>query len=95
MSEVIKGTNITSPVVPFTTLDNYPTHLAEFGKGGFRSVNNMSELNGIPEERREEGMLVYVLQDPYNINYYQLIKGSWVPAEKLQTLRINNLEEIL
>ena len=59
----INGTNITAPVAPFTTDDIYPTHYAEYGKGGYRTVETVDDLNNIPAERKEEGMLVYVKSD--------------------------------
>lgn len=95
MSEKIKGTNITSPIVPFTSSDNYPTHLAEFGKGGFRCVNTISDLEGISEERLEDGMVVYVRQDPTKLGFYQWVGGIWIAVEKFTTKRIDTLEEIL
>lgn len=59
----IKGTNISSPIVPYTTNDNFPTHYAKYGNGGFMSIDNLSDLNNIPQDRREPGMLVYVSED--------------------------------
>lgn len=61
----IKGTNVPSKIVPYTTSDNYATHDEEYGRGGFRTVNNVSEMNAIPADRRKEGMLVYVKNDKY------------------------------
>lgn len=60
MSE-IKGTNVASPIVPFTTEDNYPTHYALYGKGGLRTVSTIDERNSIPVQRLELGMFVYVI----------------------------------
>ena len=56
----IQGTNVIAPVVPFDTADAYPSHVATYGKGGYRSVANISERDGIPALRREAGMLVWV-----------------------------------
>ncbi|MEO0075010.1 MAG: hypothetical protein ABIK31_02745, partial [candidate division WOR-3 bacterium] len=67
----IPGTNIIDSIVPFTNFDNYPTHLAIYGKGGWRTVNSIAERDAIPSERREEGMVVHVLND----NNYQLVGG--------------------
>lgn len=74
----IKGTNLAAPIVPFTDKDIYATHEAKYGKGGFRTVADMDELNAIPQPRLEEGMLVYVIDDPSGIHTYQLIDGKWV-----------------
>lgn len=77
-NEIIKyrGTNVASPIVPFTSDDSFPTHLAEFGKGGFRTVETIEDRNAIPSERKEAGMLVYVINDDSNIHTYQ-----WFPVD--------------
>ena len=77
----IKGTNISSPIVPFTTDDTYPTHEARYGKGGFRTVSEIADLNRIPEARLEEGMLVYVINDPNKV-----IEASKYGEEKNRNL---------
>jgi hypothetical protein len=59
MSDIL-GTNVASAVVPFTTSDTYPSHLAKYGKGGYREVVDITERDGISDDRRSEGMLVYV-----------------------------------
>lgn len=74
----IKGTNVASPVVPFTEQDIYPTHEAKYGKGGFRTCATLEEMNSIPTPRREEGMFVYVEDDPSGIHNYQYINGKFV-----------------
>ena len=75
-SKNIKGTNVASGIVPFTTDDKYPTHYAQYGKGGYRTVDNITERDEIPSERLEEGMLVYVINDSDNIHTYQYIKDK-------------------
>lgn len=63
----ISGTNLVAPVVPFTTEDSYPTHMAQYGKGGWRSVQTKAELATIPSQRLEVGMVAYVITEhtPY------------------------------
>lgn len=61
----IKGTNVASKIVPYATSDNYATHDEEYGRGGYRTVNTVAEMNAIPADRRKEGMLVYVKNDKY------------------------------
>lgn len=56
----IPGTNVAAPIVPFTTDDPYPTHHDQYGCGGWRGVANTAEMNAIPQERRRDGMAVYV-----------------------------------
>lgn len=63
----ISGTNLVAPVVPFTSEDSYPTHMAQYGKGGWRSVQTKAELATIPSQRLEVGMVAYVIEEstPY------------------------------
>lgn len=62
MAQIV-GTNVAAPVVPFSTTDVHPSHEAAYGKGGYRSVANVTERNAIPTARREAGMLCYVQAD--------------------------------
>jgi len=41
--------------------DTYPTHKAEMGKGGHRTVASLVDRDAISATRREEGMTVYVI----------------------------------
>lgn len=63
MAEASTGLKVSAPIVPYSSIDVYPTHLSIFGKGGLMSVDTVAERNAIPEERREEGMIVYVSED--------------------------------
>ena len=65
----IRGTNVLAPVVPFDTTDQYPSHVAAYGKGGYRSAADIAERDAIPQLRREVGMLVWVtsLQKQYRL----------------------------
>ncbi len=63
MADIEKTLKISAPISPYSTIDSYPTHLSIYGKGGLKSVQSIAERNEIPEERREEGMLVYVAAD--------------------------------
>lgn len=73
----IQGTNVAAPVVPFSTADVHPSHEAAYGKGGYRSVADITQRNAIPTARREAGMLVYVQSDGV---IYQLAANltTWV-----------------
>lgn len=57
----IKGTNILSAITPFTTEDEYATHYAKYGRGGWQEVETIADRDAITEDRREAGMAVYVL----------------------------------
>ena len=74
----IRGTNLSAPVVPFTDHDEFPTHYALYGKGGYRTVQNIEERDLIPSERREEGMLVWVIEDPSLKHLYQYLNQEWI-----------------
>lgn len=53
-------TRIGGTLAPMEDTDNYPTHLAKFGRGGYRSVDSILDLYAISAERREIGMVVFV-----------------------------------
>lgn len=56
----IAGTTpITAPVAPSSAADVYPSHIAEYGKGGYMSVANTTERDNITAARRTAGMRVY------------------------------------
>lgn len=59
----ILGTNVAAAVVPFSTEDQFPTHFAKYGNGGWRSVLTLEDLDEIPSARREDGMAVYVVEE--------------------------------
>lgn len=75
----LKGTQVAAIVVPFTDADKYATHDAEYGKGGFRSVETIALRDAIPTERKTEGMVVRV--NKTGLHYYW--NGSawteWLP----------------
>ena len=70
----ILGTNIASAVVPFTTADQFPTHHALYGKGGWRSVLTTVDRDAIPTPRLEDGMVVYVTDIQ---TAYVYLDGLW------------------
>lgn len=63
---------VIAPVAPSSNTDTYPVTLPIYGKGGLRTVANITERNAIFEERREKGMLVYVESES---RYYTLAGG--------------------
>ena len=71
----LKGVNIPSTIVPFTTDDTYATHDAIYGKGGFRSVRTLADRDNIPLARRSVGMLVYVISE--DITYKLNDNNTW------------------
>lgn len=78
----IPGTVIGAQVVPSDSTDTYSTHEDIYGKGGFRSVTDLTERNSISTQRRKEGMLVFVASEQKT---YQLKGGidntDWIEFE--------------
>lgn len=79
MGEILKGTNVPGSIVPFTTDDNYATHDAQYGKGGFRSVATIAERDAIPTERKTEGMVVRVQADKKHYVWESNAWAEWLP----------------
>jgi len=59
LAQIPGTTPISTPIAPYSTTNTYATHLAQYGKGGFRSVATTADRDAITAERREVGMLVY------------------------------------
>jgi len=60
----IPGTVALSGIVaPSSTADTYPVTSPEYGLGGLRTVASIAARDDIPDQRRQEGMLVYVISD--------------------------------
>lgn len=75
----LKGTQVAASIVPFTDLDTYATHDAEYGKGGFRSVSTIEERDAIPFERKTEGMIVRVTANGLNYEWKNNAWVEWLP----------------
>lgn len=54
---------VTGFVAPTDSNDTYPSHDETYGKGGYRTVADITERNSIPAGRRKNGMKVYVLSN--------------------------------
>lgn len=52
---------VTGFVAPTDDADTFAAHTEEWGRGGYRTVANITERNAIPAGRRKEGMRVYVV----------------------------------
>lgn len=57
------GVTVSGYISPSDTLDEYATHKAKFGFGGYRSAADITERNNITDLRREIGMVVYVIAE--------------------------------
>lgn len=71
----LQGTIVTSPITPADSKDTFPTHDAEYGKGGYRSVVNIQERDAIPDKRRTLGMIVRVEE---TLTEYVLTNTGWI-----------------
>lgn len=52
-----KGTQVVSHIIP---TGNFPTHIANFGRGGYKTVSSIEERDAIPVNRLTTGSIVYV-----------------------------------
>lgn len=59
----IQGTNLAAAIAPFTTDDTYATHDSQYGKGGWHEVLTIAERDAIPEDRKRNGMAVFVVEE--------------------------------
>ena len=75
----LKGTQVAAIVVPFTDADKYATHDAEYGKGGFRSVETIALRNAIPTERKTKGMVVRVNETGLHYYWNGRAWTEWLP----------------
>lgn len=71
----IPGTNVASPIAPFTSDDQFPTHDAIYGKGGQREVATIAERDAIPSARLTEGCTCYVAATEKT---YRWKSNAWV-----------------
>ncbi len=75
----LKGTQVAATVVPFTDADKYATHDAEYGKGGFRSVETIALRDAIPTERKTKGMVVRVNETGLHYYWNGSTWTEWLP----------------
>lgn len=75
----LKGTQVAAIVVPFTDADKYATHDAEYGKGGFRSVETIALRDAIPTERKTKGMVVRVNETGRHYYWNGSAWTEWLP----------------
>lgn len=77
--EELKGTQVAASIVPFTDLDTYATHDAEYGKGGFRSVDTNEKRDAIPAARKVKGMVVRVNDTGLHWVWTGSAWAEWLP----------------
>jgi hypothetical protein len=74
MASITGGFAILGFVSPLDSSDTYPVTDPKYGLGGLRTVQTLTERNNIPNDRRQNGMIVYVVAE--NL-FYTLINDSW------------------
>jgi hypothetical protein len=87
---LIPGTNIAAPIVPGSTDDVFPTHDAQYGRGGYRAVANITERDAIPAERRSAGMVVFTTAT--NLNW---VLNSDLTTWRSSTPALENLQDVV
>ena len=60
MAEILGSVPVSGFVAPSSDTDVYPSHDSVWGKGGWREVATLLDRDAITDERRTEGMAVYV-----------------------------------
>lgn len=61
MSIAKDNITVTAPIVPYLPEENdFPSHYAKYGCGGWREVEDIEERDNIPNSYRSIGMVVYV-----------------------------------
>lgn len=79
----LKGTQVAAAIVPFTDLDTYATHDAEYGKGGFRSVDTNAKRDAIPAARKVKGMVVRVNETGLHYYWNGSAWTEWLPKSSM------------
>ena len=63
MAKIPDGVPILGCISPIDSVDTYPVIDPKYGIDGYRSVDTITERDAITNERRKEGMLVYVKEN--------------------------------
>ena len=73
MATIPGSVTVTGFIAPTDTADSFPTHDSIYGKGGHREVETLALRDAISNDRRSEGMIVWVKETE---KYYGLIGGK-------------------
>lgn len=97
----LSGTLVASRIVPSDTLDTYATHDAEYGRDGHRSCATIAERDAITDQRRKEGMTVWVQSEQkeyrliggiLNTNWQEVTGGSFNPSSLTEITTMLNTD---
>lgn len=75
MGIISGGINLGAPILPATEEDIFPTHDAQYGKGGYRAVANVTARNQIPIERLTVGAIVRTMDTNTNWIVKEIVGG--------------------
>lgn len=92
-----KGTIVLDKIIPSSPQDTYPTHIANYGRGGYKTVSSIEERDAIPVDRLTIGCEVRVTDNEGSKVYYlksfnarspqwELVTGGF-DEEKLNALK--------
>jgi len=73
MASITGGIPLIGFVSPTDELDEYPVTNPKYGLGGLRTIGASAGLSLIPQQRREEGMIVFAEDEE---KYYHLFGGT-------------------
>lgn len=77
MSAIPGSVRMAGFIAPTDSTDTYPVHDEQYGKGGYRTVADITARNAITSQRRQEGMLVKVLDaDGGGTTKFYTLKGG-------------------
>ena len=75
---------VTGIIAPTSTADTYPVTDPRYGLGGLKSVADLVERDAIATERREKGMIVFVVSEN---KHYMLKSGiantDWLDLQNI------------
>ncbi len=82
MPAIPDSVTVTGFVAPTDSADTFPSHTEEWGRGGYRTVADITERNGIPAGRRKEGMKVFVVSNGTEYTLGSgLLDADWVVSK--------------
>jgi hypothetical protein len=91
MGALSGGINLGAPILPATEEDIFPTHDAQYGKGGYRAVQYTTgptnSRDSIPFERRSIGMVVRTLDT--NKNWVLTVNDAVNPEWTEETVSLD------
>lgn len=75
---------VTGIIAPTSTADTYPVTDPQYGLGGLKTVPTVAIRDQIPTERRERGMIVFVIEEN---KHYMLSDGiantNWTELQNI------------